>query len=211
MKSKNKPPHPIIPASTIPSAPPTDADEAAQHAFLWQTHDYLANYARFADTKAAFAGTLSGALIGTLYSAKLITPLGHEHWRTWSLAVWLALAGGVTLAASILFALGTVYPRLKSSGERGFIFWANIAAFTNLAELTTAFEAQTAKTLNAQLLRQNYDVSRYVCIPKYRNVSWCIITLLIGGCLTAGALIAQGTAPVATVPPCTSIPAQPVK
>ena len=205
MKSKNKPHHPVVSSPSMPSTPPTIEDEAAQQAFLWHTHEYLANYARFADTKAAFAGALAGALIGALYSAKLLTPLGHEHWRMWPLAVWLAFPGSATLATSILFALRAVYPR------RGYIFWSNIAAFTNVAELTTSFEAQTTKTLNAQLLRQNHDVSRYVCIPKYRNVSWCIITLLIGGLLTVGALLTEAVAPATATTPCVSLPAKPAK
>ena len=165
----------------------------------------------FGDSKAAFAGALSGALIGALYGAKLFAPLGYEPWHTWRLAVWLAIAGGATLSASILFALRAVYPRLKTSREKGFIFWANVAAFTDISELTTSFEAQNIKSLNAQLLRQIHDVSLHVCIPKYRNVSWCIITLLIGGLLTAGALLTQRIQLLPSTQLCISVPAQPLK
>jgi hypothetical protein len=211
MKTKNNQHHPVVSTPSIPSTPPTTADENAQQVFLWHTHDYLANYARFADTKAAFVGTLSGALIGALYSARLLTPLGHEHWKTWPLAVWLALSGSATLATSILFALRAVYPRLKSAGAQGYIFWENIAAFASFADLATSFEAQTTKTLNAQLLRQNHDISRHVCIPKYRNVSLGIITLFIGGLLTAAALLTQAALPALSVPPCPYVVANPAK
>src|SRR5437763_6875673 len=45
------------PAGETPASLPSNPDEAAKMDFLWHTHQYLGEYARFGDTKAAFAGT----------------------------------------------------------------------------------------------------------------------------------------------------------
>jgi hypothetical protein len=69
--------------------------------FLWNTHSYISEYVRFADSKAAFAGTLAGGLLAALYGAKahvfvLSTSIGQ-----WGLATWLAVAATVTLVATV--------------------------------------------------------------------------------------------------------------
>src|SRR4051794_39473072 len=74
----NAPTHPTsgVMVQPNPSASTgTVLDDAAKHEFLWHTHEYLNEYARFADTKAAFAGAIASALIGALYSAKAHMPI----------------------------------------------------------------------------------------------------------------------------------------
>jgi hypothetical protein len=163
-------------------------DEAAKHEFLWHTHEYLSEYARFADTKAAFAGAIASALIGALYSAKahvsLFLPL-HQ----WSVAAWLTVVASTFLAASILLAVWTVLPRLGSTQSKGFVYWGAIANHRSVELLQTSFHSQSPRTLNDHLLHHLLDISQKVSIPKYRAATLCIWTMVIGGFLTGAALV----------------------
>ena len=166
-------------------------DEAAKQEFLWHTHQYLGEYARYTDTKAAFAGAIATALLGALYTAKVHVPILRTSLDQWPFFAWLAAIGGVFLSASAILAVWTVFPRLRTTQSKGFIYWGNIAAHRNIDLLRTSFHSQSARTLNDHLLHHIFDISTNVCIPKYRAVSLCIVTLCLGGCLAAAALVLQ--------------------
>lgn len=191
-----QPPHSDTPVSLPPTEPAMD--EAAKQEFLWHTHEYLGEFARFADTKAAFAGAIAAALLGALYSAKAHVPL-QEPFRHWAFFTWLAALGALFLFASIVLALWTVWPRLRSTQTKGFIYWGSIAQHRTIEHLQTSFHSQSARTLNDHLLHHVFDISSKVCIPKYRHVSLCILALSLGGLLASAALILQD-APEKTPP-----------
>ena len=168
-------------------------DEAAKQEFLWHIHQYLGEYARFGDTKAAFAGAIASALLGALYGAKAYVPLVKTPYSQWLPVTWLAATSGLFLLASIVLAIATVLPRLRGTVSKGFIYWGNIAAYGEVEQLRTSFHAQSARTLNDHLLHHIFDISFRVCIPKYRSVTLCIWTLVVGGFLAAAAaLLLQG-------------------
>lgn len=169
-------------------------DDAAKQAFLWKVHDYLGEYARFADTKAAFAGTLAGAMLGALYGARLFTPLVSISFHVWTFSNWLSLAAALFLVSAVCLTLHTVYPRLRATQGQGFIFWGNLKAFQNAETLRTSFHSQSAKTLNDHLLNQNFTVAKFVCTPKYRNISLALILLGLGGVCAVGALLSKDRA-----------------
>ncbi|MFC6645544.1 Pycsar system effector family protein [Granulicella cerasi] len=171
-----------------PPSPPT-LDDAAKQAFLWHVHDYLGEYARFADTKAAFAGTLAGGVLGALYGGGLFLPLFAASYRSWTTISWLTAGAGIVLATVIGLAISTVYPRLRSAGDQGFIFWRNIIAFKDATTFRTSFDSQSAHTLNEHLLNQNFAIAKHVCTPKYRKISVCLLLLGIGVALAAGAFL----------------------
>lgn len=181
-----------MPATSAPM--PAELDEAAKQAFLWHVHDYLGEYTRFADTKAAFAGALAGALLGALYSASLFATLFSRSYRQWTLATWLAFFAGTTLVGTIVLTIATVYPRLRAMPGQGFVFWRNITAFRSNDTFRTSFDSQSARTLNEHLMNQNFAVAKYVCTPKYRKVSYGLILLSLGAILAAGALLAKDRA-----------------
>jgi hypothetical protein len=184
----------LAPSPTAPAVTSGELDEAAKQAFLWHVHDYLGEYARFADTKAAFSGALASALLGALYSASLFTPLLSTGYRQWALPSWLALLAGTTLIGTIALTIATVYPRLRAMPGQGFVFWRNIAAFKGSDTLRISFDSQSARTLNEHLLNQNFAIAKHVCTPKYRKVSYGLILLGLGGIFAASALLAKDRA-----------------
>jgi hypothetical protein len=166
-------------------------DEAAKQQFLWHVHQYLGEYARFGDTKAAFSGAIASALLGALYSAKMHMPLLSTSSDQWTLSTWLSALGGVFLLASVALAIWAVLPRLGSTQSKGFIYWDSIAAHGNIERLQNAFNKQPPRTLNDHLLHHVFDISTKVCIPKYRAIAFCIWALCIGSLLAAAALVSQ--------------------
>lgn len=181
----------------------TAMDEAAKQEFLWHAHQYLNEYAKFGDTKAAFGGTISAALLGALYSAKAHVPLVQMKVDQWPASTWIASAGAAFLLASVAFAISTILPRLRSTQSKGFIYWGSISKHGSLELLQTSFHSQSARTLNDHLLHHVFDISSKVCVPKYRSISLCIWALCIGGFLAAAALIVQDVPqnPVQAPPP----------
>lgn len=176
--------------SSLPSSDPK-MDEAAKQEFLWHTHQYLSEYARFGDTKAGFAGAIAVALLGALFSVKAHIAMLQQSFGQWTLPTWLAAMGETFLCGSVALAVWTVLPRLGSSQSKGFVYWNSIAAHGSVDLLQTSFHSQSAHTLNDHLLHHVFDISSKVCIPKYRSVSLCILALSIGGVLAAAALVLQ--------------------
>jgi hypothetical protein len=172
---------------------PSDSvqDDMAKQDFLWHTHSYLNEYARFADTKAAFSGAISGTLLGCLYSTKAFLPLVTLSLDRWSIAAWLAAAAGLTLCLSVGFAIWTIRPRLKTAQQTGYIYWGNITAYQEIDRFKIAFHSQSPRALNDCLLQHVFDISKHVCVPKYRAVSICLLLLLIGACLSIATLALQ--------------------
>jgi hypothetical protein len=184
--------------AALPTAGP-ETDEAAKQEFLWHTHQYLGEYARFGDTKAAYAGTVAAALLGALYTAKAHVSVVQTRYVEWPPSTWLTVIAALFLFMSIGLAIWTILPRLRSTQSNGFIYWGSIAAYKNLELLQTSFHSQSARTLNDHLLHHVFDVSSKVCVPKYRTVSLCIWALCIGGIVALAALVLQDVAPK-TVP-----------
>jgi hypothetical protein len=175
---------PIVPAETTREAETTDASE-----FLWNTHQYLNEYARFADTKAGFAGALAAALLGCLYAEKSQFPIFQNPSVPWNWKMTFGLVAAVLLVLSIALAAWTVRPRLRSTQIQGFIYWGNLAAFSDHLELARAFRGHDARSLNDQLLHHNFDIATQVCVPKYRAVSLCISALALGAAFTGAGLL----------------------
>jgi hypothetical protein len=171
-------------------------DEVAHQEFLRMTHTHLNEYARFADTKAAFAGAVASALLGGLYTAKAHIPIVTTAYHQWPTATWLAVCAGFLLCASVALGVWTVLPRLRGTPEsgtpeKGFIFWKDIADHGSFTELQESFHSHTARQLNDRLLKHVWVLSKHVLIPKYRAVLGCIWALALGAFLAICALMLQ--------------------
>lgn len=157
-----------------------DSHSEVKRAFLWNTHCYLNQYVRFGDAKAGFAGTIAVGLLGALYSAGMHRPMLAMHVGQWTMSTWAAATAMFALIVSIVLVIVTVTPRLRSSDRKGFIYWQSIAAHADVESLKLAYEAQSADKLDDYLLRHLFELSKNVCIPKYRCVSLSIWALGFG-------------------------------
>lgn len=165
---------------------------AARNDYLWRVHGYLNEYIRFGDAKAGFIGAFASGLLAFLYSSELHSQVFGVPVRDWSIQAWLALFSFTALAVSAVLTLLTVRPRLRSSQSSGFVFWGNIAAHKDLSNFRKGFNNQTQETLNDELLQHLFDLSKHVCIPKYRNISLSVAALGIGCTLAVASLAIQG-------------------
>lgn len=160
-------------------------NESTQQQFLWSTHEYLAEYARFADTKAAFSATLAAAFIGVIYSAKLQNPPANAN----SWGILSAMGGIFLLVVSVGISVAVVLPRLTGSNRSGFIFWGAIIRHGDLQTFKSEFYSLTDQRLNDELLAQIYIVSK-ILEQKYLRVRWSLIFFAAGGvCCVAGLLL----------------------
>ena len=174
-----------------PDEKPAVEGDTLRQEFLWNTHQYLGEYVRFADTKAAFAGTMAAALLGAMYSARAHIPVVSVDFLRWPMSSWLALGAGVLLMAAFALAIWTIVPRQASTQREGFVFWGNIAAHGTFERLQASFDGQSVRALNDHLLHHIFDISRVACIPKFRNAATSLWLVLVGGVLAAVAMLLQ--------------------
>lgn len=160
--------------------------------FLWKTDEYLANYARFADTKAGFIGALAISLFGWMLSRHLLSKVLHVSPKAWSAGLWLSVLAGVLLLGCAALAIWAVYPRLRSTRTKGIVFWGNIAAFGGSAAFKSAISGMSSENLAGELAQHVYDVATFVCIPKYRYVSWSIRLFVLGVLILGVSLLIAG-------------------
>jgi hypothetical protein len=84
----------------------TDELKADHLEFAWKTHEYLHEYIRFADTKAAFVVAWCSALIGMLYVGQLHQAVLDSYFtfHNISLSVTLAAIGFPLLGGAFVIA-----------------------------------------------------------------------------------------------------------
>ncbi len=116
------PPKPLVATAECPSEARSSAGKESSEAqpqigrpqqqdFLWKTHSYINDYIRFSDTKAGFAITLSGALLGLLYSAKTHELFLKAPFDSWSWPNCSSAASFALLILSVLSGVWTIRPR----------------------------------------------------------------------------------------------------
>ena len=165
------------------------SENEIKRTFLWHTHNYLNEYIRFCDKKAALTGTISTGLIGAMYSAGVYIPLLIKPREQWNLSTWLTVLAVASLLISVILVVATVAPRLSSSRTKGFLYWGDIAAHDDANSLKAAYESQSAQNLDAYLLDHVFHLSKNICVPKYRCVSLSIWALCTGGLMAIVALV----------------------
>lgn len=148
---------------STPAVPPVLGDYHPK--FSEELHNYLREYIRNADQKAAFFFAGATAMLAFLHSHQ-----GTAHWlkdiRTWSLIDGLSFVAMLALALSACALLSVVFPRLKGS-KRGLIFFSAIAEHDSGREYASeVLRRSTDELVNAKL-QHAYDLSK-VCTAKYR-------------------------------------------
>ncbi len=132
--------------------------------FAEETHQYVREYIRQADQKAAFFFAGATALIAFLYKATLI-----QRWiklpTQWEFVDMLSFAATIGLSVSALSCLATVFPRLKGS-KRGHVFFGAVAEFESRKEYATDVLRQGVVALIEAKLCHVHDLA-LVCGRKY--------------------------------------------
>jgi hypothetical protein len=154
-----------------------------EHArFAEELHQYLREYIRAADQKAAFFFASATAVLAFLHSQRtaarwLKTP------TSWSLGDTLAFLAMTGLATAAAVFLAVVFPRLKGS-KRSIIYFGGIAEYETAAEYANDIARHQASDLIQAKLHHAHALAS-ICHRKYR-------TLLAGfwiGAVGAGATL----------------------
>lgn len=135
-----------------------------QWKFAEETHQYVREYIRQADQKAAFFFAGATALIAFLYKANLV-----QTWvklpTQWVFVNMLSFIATVGLSVSALACLATVFPRLKGS-KRGHVFFGAVAEFESRKDYATdVLQRDIGELIEAKLCHV-HDLS-IVCGRKY--------------------------------------------
>jgi len=144
-----------------PGAQPVPSDEHVT--FAEQTHQYVREYIRNADQKAAFLFAAATAGLGYLLTHHAVA--GWFNSPAFALAdcVWLVAVVGLGVGAG--FFVSVVFPRLQSSSP-GLIFFNEIAAHPSAIAYTEGVLATPAAEVARTKLRHLYDLAT-ICRKKF--------------------------------------------
>ncbi len=149
--------------SSEAEAPLTKTTEF-QWKFAEETHQYIREYIRQADQKAAFFFAGSTTLIAFLYKTHLI-----QIWlispKQWLCANMLSFAATIGLTASALACLYAVIPRLRGS-KRGLLFFSAISEFESKKDYTTDVLQCCVQDLIEAKLNHVHDLAD-ICREKF--------------------------------------------
>ena len=163
---------PVPPALVEPLGDATARDRFAQRA-----HEYVREYIRIADQKAAFVFTAATALLAFQYktgvSARWLRPV--MQWNVLDVAAFVAMTG---LAVGALLALWVVVPRTHGS-RRGFLFWEAIAEYHNAREYADELRLLSGASLSLITSEHCFDLAR-VCRKKYSVLGAAIWAAAVG-------------------------------
>lgn len=154
---------------------------------LWNVHEYIQEYVRFADTKAGVAIVVISTVLGLCYSKDMHHSFVSANVFNWGLVAWFSLLVYVALAASTLLATLVIVPRLTAAPPKGFVFWHSIAGHKSAQAFASELGNVTDDELRKHLAHQVYAIS-CICKQKYLFIKlslWCGTP----ACMGAGALL----------------------
>jgi hypothetical protein len=161
--------------------------------FADQVHQYIRDYIRQADQKAALFFAVSTAVLAFLYrggvSSRWLKPV--LDWNILDVCAFLAM---VILSVSSIISLIVVIPRTPGS-RRGYVFWEAIAEYPTGRDYADDLATVTIPTLLQAKSEHCFDLAK-VCRSKYW---WLRLALWIGvSGLAAAALVFLFVQPSAT-------------
>lgn len=138
-----------------------------QWKFAEETHQYVREYIRQADQKAAFFFAGATALIAFLYKANLV-----QIWvrlpTLWVFVDMLSFISTIGLSASAFFCIFTIIPRLNGS-KRGHIFFYAIKEFESKKDYKTDVLQSSINELLDEKLFHIHDLAK-VCSRKFTTL-----------------------------------------
>jgi Family of unknown function (DUF5706) len=160
-------------------------DLKEQSSFVTYVHDYICDFIKFADQKAAFIFAGASAFLALVYNqgGRTIWHVSVASWRTHE---WLAGATIVLTVSSALLAVLAVAPKLTGA-RRGLIYWSSISAFSDSQHYSLAIAELDSRRAIDEISRHCYELSR-ITKKKYRLINWSI-WLGIAGLTVGGAYL----------------------
>lgn len=154
-------------------------DGQIDHEFQWNVHSYINEYIRYADTKAALVIAYASAMIGLLYTKGLHKAFAEHVIKSWHTQACLSAAAFGFLSISIILAAYCVVPRLRTHGNKGFIFWTDICRHGTSDNYGNAVSTLCSSDYSNQLSMHIFFLAG-VAESKFRIVNWSCWTVLFG-------------------------------
>lgn len=137
--------------------------------FAEETHQYIREYIRLADQKAAFYFTGATAFLAYL-SKQGAFALFSSPISQWKPTTYLASLSAIGLLGLALACIFVITPRLAGS-KRGIIYFSAIAEYESSSDYSSDILNKNANDLINAKLCHGYDISR-VCSRKYAHLLW---------------------------------------
>lgn len=136
-----------------------------------EIHQYIREYIRLADQKAAFFFAVSASVLAYLNSKGfmavwLSSPCG------WGAIETLSFSSMLLLCASAVACFFAVRPRLAGS-EKGVIFFSSVSSYENQQEYAKAVASLSPASMCEEKLKHVYEISM-VCRRKYQSLFYAI-------------------------------------
>lgn len=176
--------------SVITTAGQDAKEPAAVLDFLWRTHEYTNEWARFADQKASVVIVVSSGLIGVYQTRGIFERMIRAGPVAWSPVLWLAALGMGLLVLGIGFAAWSIRPRLRAVARPGFVYWGGVVAHGTAARYWDAIRAQQADDLAAYMSEHLFALSA-ICTEKYLWVNRGVLAAMVGA-VVSGIVLLSG-------------------
>lgn len=177
-----------VSGGTEKDAKPDETNPANLLPYAQGVHQYVNEYIRFADTKAAFLFAFVSGVIGFLFSKEMFIDINICRLFNLDLFVWLAFLGTLGLVVAGIFSFLVIKPQLFPRKQNGLIFWETVANYLNAKTYTAEVLALTDDGIVAQLIDHTYQLS-LVARNKYRWLAWGIWSAGLATLLWSLALI----------------------
>lgn len=163
------------PTSGIRGSQADTVRSAAIMKFAGDSHEYIREYIRNADQKAAFYFSICSALLAFEHTQdwakRWISP--PSHWSATDLISCISMVGLALASTCFLY---VIMPRLGGS-IRGLIFFKSVASFANADEYVSEVAERSEGDLASEKLRHCHELAK-IASTKY---DWLAIGLRIGG------------------------------
>ena len=154
-----------------------------------EMHQYIREYIRLADQKAAFFFAVSAGVIAYLNSKGFmvawLVPLCD-----WSGVEFLSFASVVLFCASAVSSFLTVKPRLAGSAK-GVVFFNAVSSYETQQEYAKVVALLSPASLCEEKLKHVYEIAK-VCRRKYQSLFYAIWFGGIGLASTVALVICAG-------------------
>lgn len=157
--------------------------------FAEETHEYIRDYIRQADQKAAFFFAGTTALIAFLYKSNLM----HRWLKSplqWLFLDVVSFVATIALAMSALASAYAILPRLRGS-KRGIVFFSAISECQSPHEYLSEVLKKSVEELVDEKLSHVHEIAR-VCHAKFNVLKVGLWSAAVGVASTVLLLILAG-------------------